>query len=49
MWPAGERRLQRVVTGTYGSGERVFVALDCRLPGLAGAQVRLLAGRMTVR
>jgi hypothetical protein len=49
MWPAGERRLQRVVTGTYGSGERVFVALDCRLPGLGGAQVRLLAGRMTVR
>jgi hypothetical protein len=48
LWPRGAAPLERVVSGTYGRGERAFVALDCELPPLGG-RVRLFAERVTVR
>ena len=47
VWPAGETAVSRLVRGSYGRGERAFVALDCELPGLT-TPARLLAGRVTV-
>jgi hypothetical protein len=47
VWPAVELAVSRLVRGSYGRGERAFVALDCELPGLT-CPARLLAGRVTV-
>ena len=47
LWPAGETHVLRLIEGTYGRGERAFVALDCELAAL-GASVRFVAARVTV-
>jgi hypothetical protein len=47
LWPPGETHVLRLIEGTYGRGERAFVALDCELVAL-GASARFVAGRVTV-
>lgn len=46
LWPASETTLDRPLPQEYGSGERVFAALDCDLPAL-GCWARLAAKRVT--
>jgi hypothetical protein len=48
LWPRGATDLERVVSGTYGRGERALVALECDLPPLGG-RARLFSERVTVR
>jgi hypothetical protein len=48
LWPRGATDLERVVSGTYGLGERALVALECDLAPLGG-RARLFAERVTVR
>jgi hypothetical protein len=47
LWTEGDQRPSRELEAAYGSGERVFVALDCEIPAL-GFPVRLLSRRVTV-
>jgi hypothetical protein len=47
LWPDGERVFSPAAETPYGSGERVFVALDCEPPPL-GFPVRLLSRRVVV-
>jgi hypothetical protein len=47
VWPAGASSVARLVKGTYGRGERAFLALDCQIAAL-GCSVRLAAARVTV-
>jgi hypothetical protein len=46
-WPAGKAKLTGDLRGQYGSGQRVFLAVECYLPEL-GASRRLKALRATL-
>jgi hypothetical protein len=46
-WPAGAPAVEGRLRGRYASGQRVFAAVDCPLPGLR-RKVRLAVRRLEV-